>query len=214
MPDKDEIALEIAKHLLQINAIKLSVQKPFQWASGWNSPIYCDNRQLLSYPDIRSYVIDAFVDRIKSDYPEANAIAGVATAGIAHAALIGDRMNLPMIYVRSKPKGHGLGQSIEGAILPDMKVVVIEDLISTGGSSLKAVEDLRAADIEVLGLGAIFSYAFDQAEKNIKQAKCSYFTLSNYHALIQLVKEDQLVEDNDLQSLQDWRLNPAEWSNN
>ena len=212
MPNKDEIAIEIAKHLLQINAIKLNVQKPFQWASGWNSPIYCDNRQLLSYPDIRSYVIKCFVEKIKTDYPETNCIAGVATAGIAHAALISDKMNLPMIYVRAKPKGHGLGQSIEGAIIPNMKVVVIEDLISTGGSSLKAVEDLRAANIEVLGLGAIFSYAFDKAQENLDQANCSYFTLSDYNYLIELAQANQLVDGTELESLKTWRTNPSEWN--
>ena len=211
MPKKDEIALTIAKHLIQINAIKLSVQKPFQWASGWYSPIYCDNRQILSYPKIRRFVIDAFVSKIEQNYPEVNAIAGVATAGIAHAALIAEQMELPMIYVRSKPKGHGLGQSIEGAILPNMKVMVIEDLISTGGSSLKAVVDLRAADIEVVGLGAIFSYAFDQANSNMADADCPYFTLSNYHALIDLAIEEKLVTAAEIESLKTWRQNPAEW---
>ena len=197
--------------MLQINAIKLNVQKPFQWASGWNSPIYCDNRQLLSYPAVRSYIIEQFVDQVKSNYPNVNCIAGVATAGIAHAALIAEKMDLPMIYVRSKPKEHGLGQFIEGAIFPNMMVVVIEDLISTGGSSLKAVEDLRAADIKVLGLGAIFTYSFDLAIESFKKTNCDFFTLSNYNYLVQWIKKNDLMNSDELETLKLWREDPATW---
>jgi len=212
MPDESTISFKVAECLLQIKAIKLNVQNPFTWASGWRSPIYCDNRKLLSYPEVRDFVINSFVDKIKVDFPNVNAIAGVATAGIALAALIADRMKLPMIYVRSKPKAHGLGQSIEGAILPDMNVVVIEDLISTGSSSLQAIKELREADINVLGLGAIFSYAFDKARDSFENSECTFFTLSDYHALTELALKEELIKEADIDQIKAWREDPAMWN--
>lgn len=201
----------IASHLLDIEAVKLRPNDPFQWASGWNSPIYCDNRMTLSYPAIRTVITEELVKGIKEHYPEVEAIAGVATAGIPQGALIAEALNIPFIYVRSKPKAHGMTNCIEGRIVPGQKVVVIEDLISTGGSSLKAVDDLRAVDITPIGMGAIFTYGFDLAAQNFKNSPLTYFTLSNYDVLIDVALEKGIIKEEALASLAEWRQDPANW---
>jgi orotate phosphoribosyltransferase len=203
---------EIAKHLLQINAIKLEPTNPFTWASGWKSPIYCDNRKTLSFPVVRNYIRDRFVDVIKEKYPEAEVIAGVATGAIAQGVLVAQELDLPNIYVRSKPKGHGMENMIEGHYEKGQKVVVIEDLISTGGSSLKAVEALRAAGCEVLGMVAIFTYGFAKADENIKEANCEVICLSNYSEMIEAAAETGYVTKEDVDTLQNWRKDPANWN--
>lgn len=201
----------IATELLKIEAIKLQPNDPFTWSSGWNSPIYCDNRMTLSYPELRSAVKKAFVEEIKNRYPGVEAIAGVATAGIPQGALVADLLNLPFIYVRSKAKGHGMTNLIEGEVRKGQKVVVIEDLISTGGSSIKAAMALREAGIEVLGLGAIFTYGFPLAEANFKEANIDFFTLSDYTAMLEPAVDKGYVSNADLKSLAEWREKPEQW---
>lgn len=203
----------IAKKLLQIKAIKLSPQKPFTWASGLNSPIYCDNRMILSYPELRSNIIDAFIDLAKSFVPF-DVIAGVATAGVPHAALIADRLELPMIYVRSEAKSHGMGNQIEGQLEKNQRVLVIEDLLSTGNSSLKAVEALRTSGAEVTGVLAIFSYGFKQCAEAFTTANCKYKTLTDYDTLNQIAKTLNYINELDVTLLAEWNLNPALWSSN
>lgn len=184
----------IASNLLQINAIKLNPANPFTWASGWKSPIYCDNRKTLSFPEVRSAVCNSFVELIKAKYPDAEIIAGVATGAIAHGMLVADRMGLPFIYVRSAPKSHGLSNQIEGDYKPGQKVVVIEDLISTGMSSLAAVEALKNAGCNVLGLVAIFTYQFNQATESFAKVGVEIETLSNYTDLISIAIESGYVK--------------------
>jgi orotate phosphoribosyltransferase len=184
MFNKNEIEQQVAEFLLQIKAIKLQPDNPFTWASGWKSPIYCDNRVTLSYPSIRTYIRQKLSLVIQEEFGSVGCIAGVATAGIPQGALVAQELGLPFIYVRAKPKEHGTGNMIEGEIMPGQRIVVIEDLISTGKSSLQAVEALREAGYEVAGLAAIFSYGFDVAEENFKKAKCRYITLSNYSAML------------------------------
>lgn len=190
---------------MQIKAIKLSPENLFTWASGIQSPIYCDNRKSLSHPELRSYIKQSFAALVKDKFPDANAISGVATAGIAHGALLADELNMPFSYVRSSPKGHGLQNLIEGEIRPGSKVVVVEDLISTGGSSLKAVEDLRKNGVEVIGLVAIFSYGFSKATQAFDEAQCKYYTLSNFDALLEYAKANQLFEDKQVEFMQNWK---------
>lgn len=196
---------EIAKYLLETKAVFLNPKDPFTWASGIKSPIYCDNRILLSHASIRSKVIDAFVELIKATYPQVDCIAGVATAGIPHAALIADRLNLPMIYIRSTAKDHGRSKQIEGKLVPGSKVVVIEDLISTGSSSIKAVSALDNEDCEILGLAAIFTYGLGKAVKNLEAAKLKAVTLSNYEALIEVALENNYIEEADMKTLKAWK---------
>jgi orotate phosphoribosyltransferase len=202
---------KIAAALLEIGAIKLSPQKPFKWASGWNSPIYCDNRLSLSFPEVRTDIKNDIAYVIRKHFKNAEAIAGVATAGIPQGALVADAMSLPLIYVRPKPKDHGMGNLIEGKITPGQKVVVIEDLISTGGSSLKAVEALKDAGFNVLGMVAIFTYGFKIAEDNFRDAGVELVTLSNYEALIEEAVKTNYVKESDLESLKVWRKDPAAW---
>jgi orotate phosphoribosyltransferase len=202
---------KIAAALLEIGAIKLSPQKPFKWASGWNSPIYCDNRLSLSFPEVRTDIKNDIAYVIRKHFKNAEAIAGVATAGIPQGALVADAMSLPLIYVRPKPKDHGMGNLIEGKITPGQKVVVIEDLISTGGSSLKAVEALKDAGFNVLGMVAIFTYGFKIAEDNFRDAGVELVTLSNYEALIEEAVKTNYVKESDLESLKVWRKDPASW---
>lgn len=206
-----EYAKIIAEKLLEIGAIRLREEPPFVWASGWNSPIYCDNRLSLSFPQVRSVVTGAFLSLITQEFAGVEAIAGVATAGIPQAAILADRMGLPMLYVRSSPKSHGMENLIEGKTTPGAKVVVIEDLISTGGSSLKAVEALRQAGYEVMALLAVFSYGFRQAETNMAQANvvCKY--LSDYQALVETALQQGRISAEQLASLQSWRENPESW---
>ncbi len=207
----DNISRKIAASLLEIGAIKLQPDHPFTWSSGWKSPIYCDNRLSLSYPEIRTLVRDSLVAEIKNRFPDCEAIAGVATAGIPQGALVADAMELPFIYVRSKPKGHGMENLIEGKVVSGQKVVVIEDLISTGGSSLKAVNAIRAAGLEVLGLAAIFTYGFDISDANLAEATVDYFTLSNYDSLLQEAINRGFIREGQLNSLQAWRGDPTNW---
>jgi len=204
---------KIAFQLLQINAIKLNPAKPFTWASGWKSPIYCDNRKTLSYPEVRNLICDTFVEVIQNKYPKVQGIAGVATGAIAHGALVAGKLNLPFIYVRSEAKGHGLKNTIEGYYEPDQKFVIIEDLISTGGSSLNAVSELRNAGCNVMGMIAIFTYGFPVAVNNFLQAKCNLDTLSNYETLIEIACERGYISDSEIDTLKEWRNAPDRWKN-
>lgn len=206
-----EIEQQVAEFLLQIKAIKLQPNNPFTWASGWKSPIYCDNRITLSHPTIRTYIRQQLVQVIQETFGPVGCIAGVATAGIPQGVLVAQDLGLPFIYVRAKPKEHGTGNLIEGDVVTGKRVVVIEDLISTGKSSLQAVDALRDADYDVAGLAAIFSYGFDVAADNFKQANCPFVTLSNYNALIKYAGENQYISAADVEVLKQWRENPAEW---
>jgi len=201
----------IGSLLLQCNAIKLSPDKPFRWASGWQSPIYCDNRKTLAYPEIRNTIKYSFVDLIKENFLSTEAIAGVATGAIAQGALVADLLGLPFMYVRSEPKGHGLENLIEGDHQSGQKVVVIEDLISTGGSSLKAVDALRNAGCEVLGMAAIFTYGFQKAQESFNSAGCRLITLCHYEALLELAVETGYIQEEVLETLREWRQNPETW---
>ena len=201
----------VAEKLLQINAIKLSPQQPFTWASGWKSPIYCDNRKVLSFPYIREFIKSEMSNVIFEKFPKADLLAGVATAGIAWGAMAADQLKLPYIYVRPKPKEHGLTNQIAGFYEKGQKVVVIEDLISTGKSSLEVVEVLRKAGVEVIGMVSIFSYGFDTADKAFAAAGVEYSSLTNYSGLIELAIEKGIVSPEQQSTLAEWRNNPAEW---
>ena len=201
----------VAQSLLQIKAIKLNPANPFTWASGWKSPIYCDNRKTLSYPEVRKLIYESFADKIAALYPDVEIIAGVATGAIAHGALVAEKMGKPFIYVRSAPKSHGLTNQVEGEYHPGAKVVVIEDLVSTGGSSLNAVEALREAGCEVLGMLAIFTYGFPTATENFAKAGVRLDTLSNYPTMIALAAEQGYVHPDELEALHEWRESPATW---
>lgn len=202
---------KVAQGLLKIGAVKLRPQEPFTWASGWHSPIYCDNRKTLSYPEIRTVVRDTFAAVVKAKYPDAEVIAGVATGAIAQGALVADALGLPMIYIRSKAKDHGMGNLIEGDLKKGQKVVVIEDLISTGGSSLKAVEAVREAGAEVLGMVAIFTYGFPVSEAAFKEHQVELTTLSNYNVLIDAALKSGYVKESDVNTLKEWRKAPEKW---
>ena len=206
-----DFQLEVTKRLLQINTIKIQPSSPFTWASGWLAPIYCDNRKILSYPETRSFICDQFVRIIKEKYPHAEVIAGVATGAIAHGVLVAEKLGLPFIYVRSKPKDHGLENLIEGDLKSGQKVVVIEDLVSTGGSSLKAVEALTNFGGDILGMCAIFTYNFPVATDNFKKEGVELTTLSNYEILINLALEMGEVHKDEMDSLRSWRENPSKW---
>jgi orotate phosphoribosyltransferase len=201
----------IAEKLLQINAIKLNPTNPFTWASGWKSPIYCDNRKILSFPEVRDIVKEKFAEIIKQKYPEVDIIAGVATGAIAHGALVADILDLPFIYVRSASKSHGLENLVEGVLETGKKIVVIEDLISTGGSSIKAVNAIREKNAKVLGMLAIFTYGFNRAEKNLKEASCKLNTLSNYQSLLEIALETNYIQPKEMTSLNEWRQDPENW---
>jgi orotate phosphoribosyltransferase len=204
-------AKKIAEFLLQIKAIKLQPSNPFTWASGWKSPIYCDNRKTLSFPEVRSYIRDSFATIISDLYPEAELIAGVATGAIPHGTLVAEKMGLPFIYVRSEAKEHGLGNQIEGYYNKGQKVVVVEDLISTGGSSLNAVKALREAGCEVLGMVAIFTYEFKKASDSFTASGCKLTTLSNYSALIDTALDSGYITAADVETLKLWRTDPGSW---
>lgn len=206
------IEKSVAEKLLHIKAIKLQPNNPFTWASGWKSPIYCDNRKTLSYPQIRNYIKIEFARLILELYPEVEAIAGVATGAIAQGALVADLLGLPFVYVRPKPKDHGLENMIEGDLKPKQKVVVIEDLISTGGSSLKVVEAIRKDSSEVLGMLAVFTYNFPEAEEKFRKAKVPLTSLCNYDTILNVALSTNYISLNDIQTLQTWRKNPSEWS--
>jgi orotate phosphoribosyltransferase len=205
------IEKEIAKSLLQIKAIKLNPANPFTWASGWRSPIYCDNRKILSYPAVRRQVYEAFAQVIAEKYPAAEVVAGVATGAIAHGVLAAEKLDKPFIYVRSAPKSHGLANQVEGEVTPGAKVVVVEDLVSTGGSSLNAVQALRDAGVEVLGMVAIFTYGFPAAEKNFAENRVELTTLSNYNAMIELAAEQGYIKAEESETLSAWRREPETW---
>lgn len=213
MINKSEIEEKVAEFLLQIKAIKLQPNNPFTWASGWKSPIYCDNRITLSHPSIRTYIRQKLTSLVQEEFGSVAVIAGVATAGIPQGVLVAQELGLPFIYVRAKAKEHGTGNLIEGEFSPGQRVVVIEDLISTGKSSLQAVQALRDAGCEVAGLVGIFNYGFDAAEENFKNAKCRFLTLSNYNALINYAAEHSFVSADDLKLLRKWREDPQGWGN-
>jgi len=213
MKVKKETALKMAQFLLQIKAIKLNLEQPYTWASGWKSPIYCDNRITLSYPVIRTYIRQQFAEVINDDFGDIDLIAGVATGGIAHGVLVAQEMGIPFAYVRSSAKGHGLTNSIEGVVESGQSVIVIEDLISTGGSSLKAVEALREAGANVKGLVSIFNYGFQVADDTFKDAACMVHSLSDYNFLIEQALVDGFIREADMAVLKKWRENPADWNN-
>lgn len=202
----------VAEKLLQANAVKLSPKEPFTWASGWKSPIYCDNRSLLSFPFVRDFIKSEMCNVIFSEFGEADLLAGVATAGIPWGAMASDQLKLPFIYVRPKPKDHGLGNQIEGQFEAGQKVVVVEDLVSTGKSSLQAVDALLAAGLEVVGMVSIFTYDFNVANQAFEERKLKYVPLTNYPALLELARERGIIPDSEEAGLLAWRENPAEWS--
>ncbi len=209
--DRLNTAKLTAEKLLQINAIKLNPANPYTWASGWRSPIYCDNRRILSHPAVRDMVCEAFAALITELYPQADIIAGVATGAIAHGVLAADRLRKPFIYVRSSPKAHGLSNQIEGEYAPGAKVVVVEDLISTGGSSLSAVEALRDAGCEVLGMTAIFTYGFPAAAENFTKAGVRLDTLSDYPTLTAIATDMGYIRPEEAETLKEWRKDPSNW---
>ncbi|WP_423129108.1 orotate phosphoribosyltransferase [Gaoshiqia sp. Z1-71] len=206
-----DIHLEVTKKLVQINTIKIQPSNPFTWASGWKAPIYCDNRKLLSYPEARTFVRDQFVKLIREKYPETEVIAGVATGAIAHGMLVAQELGLPFIYVRAKPKDHGLENLIEGDLKVGQKVVVIEDLVSTGVSSLKAAEAITNFGGDVLGMLAIFTYNFPVAKENFAKAGIELTTLSRYKTLIEVALESGEIKESQVESLNKWREDPANW---
>ena len=200
-----------AEKLLKIKAVKLQPSNPFTWASGWKSPIYCDNRKLMSYPATRNFIKVEFARIILEKYPQVEAIAGVATGAIAPGAIVADVLGLPFVYIRSAPKDHGLENLIEGDLKPRQKVVVVEDLVSTGQSSLKAVEAIRQSGSDVLGMVAIFTYGFPVAEANMKEARVELTTLTNYDAILDKALQIDYIAESEVKTLQDWRQNPETW---
>ncbi len=201
----------VAEKLLQINAVKLNLQNPFTWASGWKSPIYCDNRKILSYPHVRDFIKSEMTNTVFTEFPDAEVIAGEATAGIPHGVLVADLLTLPFVYVRSKPKEHGMGNQIEGVLEPGKKVVVIEDLISTGMSSMHAVEALQQAGAEIIGICSVFNYGFDVAKDLFASKQIKMISLSNYDALVSLALEKNIIDKADESLLKEWRVSPSSW---
>ncbi len=208
---QEQTAGKVAAMLLQIEAIKLSTDKPFTWSSGWKSPIYCDNRLSLSYPEIRTTIKEGLVQAIRENFASADAIAGVATAGIPQGTLVAEAMNLPFLYVRAKPKDHGMENLIEGKLTKGQKVVVVEDLISTGGSSLKVVDALRKEGAQVLGMVSIFNYGFDLASRNFYEADVSLISLSDFSHLLTYANQQKYITEDQLTSLKAWRVDPSNW---
>lgn len=208
---QEQTAGKVAALLLQIEAIKLSTDKPFTWSSGWKSPIYCDNRLSLSYPEIRTAIKDGLVQAIRENFSPVEAVAGVATAGIPQGALVAEAMNLPFLYVRAKPKDHGMENLIEGKLTKGQKVVVVEDLVSTGGSSLKVVEALRKDGAQVLGMVSIFNYGFDLASRNFYESDVSLISLSDFSHLLTYALDQNYITEDQLTSLKAWRVDPSNW---
>ena len=206
-----EIGKQVAKTLLQINAIILQAENPFTWASGWKSPVYCDNRKILSFPESRTFIRQSLVSVIQKKYGSSNLIAGVATGAIAYGALVAEEMGLPFIYVRSKKKGHGKQNMIEGTYTSGQSVIVIEDLISSGKSSLEAVDALQDEGLNVKGLISIFTYGFDTATKNFKKADCEFISLCNYSTLLQEAVKQEYINKKDLETLEKGREDPSKW---
>lgn len=207
----DILKKAFASKLLKVKAIKLQPENPFTWASGWKSPFYCDNRKTLSFPELRNFVKLELVHAVLENFPEADAVAGVATGAIAQGALVADELNLPFVYVRSKPKDHGMENLIEGELRPEMKVVVIEDLISTGGSSLKAVEAIRKAGNEVVGMVASYTYGFPVAKKAFEDAGVRLITLTDYEHVVAEAAATGYISESDVEVLNEWRKDPANW---
>jgi orotate phosphoribosyltransferase len=207
-----DTSFRIAEELLKIKAIKLSPQNPFNWASGWQSPIYCDNRITLSYPAVRTYIRQQFCTAILDHFGKPDVIAGVATGGVPQGVLVAQELGLPFIYIRGNAKEHGMGNLIEGLYEAGQKVVVIEDLISTGGSSIKAVDSLREAGLIIKGLAAIFTYGFSLAERSFEKAECPFITLSDYDTLIEQALSSNYINANELAELKKWKENPASWN--
>jgi len=201
----------VAEKLLKIKAVKVQPSNPFTWASGWKSPIYCDNRKTLSYPQLRTFIKIELARLVKEKYDDVDVIAGVATGAIAQGAMVADELGLPFVYIRSSPKDHGLENLIEGDLKPGQKVVVIEDLISTGGSSLKAVEAIRKDGCEVLGMMAIFTYGFPVAADQFKAAGVELTALSNYEAVLEHLLKTEFIGKDEMETLQEWRKDPANW---
>jgi orotate phosphoribosyltransferase len=201
-----------AEKLLQIKALQINTQKPFVWASGWNSPVYCDNRKTLSYPHVRDFVKSELANMILEQFPDADAIAGVATAGIAHGVMAADLLKLPFLYVRSKPKEHGMGNQIEGVLEAGQKIVVVEDLISTGKSSLEVAEVLRAHGATVIGMVGLFTYGFPEAAAAFEKANIPLFTISNYSALMEVAEDQKIISSEEKAHLETWRLSPSTWN--
>lgn len=208
---QEEMAGPVAAMLLQIQAIKLNTEKPFTWSSGWKSPIYCDNRLSLSYPQVRTQIRDGLVQAIRENFFTVESVAGVATAGIAQGALVADKLDVPFLYVRPKPKDHGMENLIEGHVVKGQKVVVVEDLVSTGGSSLKAVQALREAGFDVLGMVSIFNYGFDIATRNFYEANTSLISLSDYNSLLKYALSQKYITEDQVTSLKAWRVDPSGW---
>ena len=204
-------ATKIAAMLLDINAIQINMQKPFIWASGWHSPIYCDNRLSLSHPKVRTYIKSQIIETIQTAFCEAEAVVGVATAGIPQAAIVAEEMEVPMLYVRPKPKGHGLTNLIEGNVVAGQKVIVIEDLISTGGSSVKAIQALREAGCNVLGLISIFTYGFPVSYSNFEKANIKFIPLTDYPTLLNVALSENRINEKEIASLGEWREKPEAW---
>jgi len=200
-----------AEKLMQIKALQVNLQKPYIWASGWHSPVYCDNRKVLSYPYVRDFVKSELANMILEHFPEAEVIAGVATAGIAHGVMAADLLKLPFVYVRSKPKEHGMGNQIEGVMEKGKKVVVVEDLVSTGKSSLQVVEILREQGADVIGMCALFTYGFPVADEAFKKANVPLYTISNYMALMEVAQDQNLVASEQMETLAQWRTDPGNW---
>ncbi|MFZ4861428.1 orotate phosphoribosyltransferase [Sphingobacterium sp. Mn56C] len=211
MNNLNEVEQKVAESLLQIKAIKLQPKNPFTWASGWKSPIYCDNRITLSHPSIRTYIRQKLSQLIQEEFGSVDMISGVATAGIPQGVLVAQDLGLPFTYVRSSAKGHGRQNLIEGEVVSGQRVVVIEDLVSTGKSSLQAVKALREAGCNVVGLVSIFTYGLDEATQNFTEAKCTFHSLCNYNALIKVAVEKSYVLEADVELLEQWRVNPANW---
>ena len=207
-----ETPRKVAEYLLQIKAVKLNSQKPFQWSSGLLSPIYCDNRVILSYPAIRTYIRQQFVDVINEYFGKSDVIAGVATGGIAHGVLVAQEFGLPFIYVRPEPKRHGLSNAIEGYVEKGQSVIVIEDLISTGGSSLKVIEHLKDFGCSIKGMISIFTYNFKSAEENFKKNKLQVISLSDFDSLIKVALEKSYISEEDFEQLKEWHKDPEGWS--
>jgi len=211
MKIQEETAGPVAGRLLEVGAIQLNYKQPFTWSSGWKSPIYCDNRITLSYPVVRSYIKENLVRAIRLNFPRVDCIAGVATAGIPQGALVAEMMGLPFVYVRPKPKEHGMGNLIEGKVEKGARVVLVEDLISTGGSSLKAAQAMQEAGCKVIGMVAIFTYGFETAEKNFAEAGIPLVCLSDFTHLLQQAVAQKYLDENQLVYVKSWRLDPANW---
>ena len=203
-----------AEKLLQIKALQINLQKPYTWASGWHSPVYCDNRKVLSFPYVRDFVKSELANMILDKFPDAEVIAGVATAGIAHGVMAADLLKLPFIYVRSKPKEHGMGNQVEGVLEKGQKVVVVEDLVSTGKSSLQVVDVLREQGAEVLGMCALFTYGFPVADEAFQKAGLPLYSISNYQALMEVCETQKLIAPEQKATLEQWRIDPGNWKGN